>query len=192
VKKDTMHLTIDSNGNPTGFYLDDDAGLPVDAILIDDATYRELLAGGRRFVGGQVVAFVPPAPSLADVQQRNLARIDTAADAVRLAVAGDPVRVVEYQTAEREAASFRDAGFDGAVPPTVQSWAEAKGWAPRAAAEDILREAAAWTQALLALRDIRLKAKEGVRAAADIDSADAITANALEAIAAVGRAAATA
>jgi hypothetical protein len=187
-----VFLTIDTDGNPTGYYLDDDAALPPDAIPIDDVTYRALLAGGRRFVEGEALAFTPPAPTLADVQQRNLARIDAAADAARLAVAGDPVRVVEYQTAEREAAAFRDAGFDGPVPPTVQSWAEAKDWTPRAAAEDILREAAAWTQALLALRDIRLKAKEGVRAAADIEAADLITAGALDAIAAVRRAAATA
>ena len=187
-----MFLTTDANGNPTGYYLDDDAALPPDAFPIDDATYRALLAGGRRYVGGEVVVFIPAAPTLADIQQRSLTRIDAAADAARLAVAGDPVRVVEYQTAEREAAAFRDASFKGPVPPTVQSWAEAKGWAPRAAAEDILHEAAAWNEALLALRDIRLKAKEGVRAAADIDAANAITATALEAIAAVGRAAATA
>lgn len=94
-------------------------------------------------------------------------QIDDKADAARLQIAGDPLRVVEYQRAETEAKAFAAAGYTGTVPPTVTSWAKAKGWTAQAAADDILRASAAWNAALYAFRDIRLKGKEAVKAAID-------------------------
>jgi hypothetical protein len=104
-------------------------------------------------------------------------QIDQHADRVRAAIVGDPVRVVEYQRAEQEAAAYRAAGYNGIVPPTVLSWAEAKGWDALRAADDILAVAAVWNQALYVLRDARLKGKEAVRGAVD-ETAAAVAASA--------------
>jgi len=99
--------------------------------------------------------------------------IDAAADAARLAVAGDALRVVEYERAEGEAQAYRDGGYSGTVPPAVASWADAKSWTARQAADDILAEAARWNAALYAIRDRRLKGKESVRSAVDEAAAQA-------------------
>jgi len=99
--------------------------------------------------------------------------IDAAADAARLAVAGDALRVVEYERAENEAQAYRDASYAGTVPPAVASWADAKSWTARQAADDILAEAARWNAALYAIRDRRLKGKESVRSAVDEAAAQA-------------------
>lgn len=102
-------------------------------------------------------------------QDRSLARIDQVCDAARLRVVGDPVRVKEYEVAEAQAKAYADAGYTGQVPEAVQVWQDAKrrhGWSARQAADDILAASTAWNGALMALRGLRLKAKEDVRAAA--------------------------
>lgn len=112
-------------------------------------------------------------------------RIDAAADAARMMIAGDALRVVEYQRTEAEAKAFKDAGYTGTVPATVQTWAEAKGWTATQATDDILTVAAAWNQALYTLRDIRLKRKELVRAATNLTAAETQMSGALTDIGAV-------
>jgi len=109
---------------------------------------------------------IQPKP-ITEIKDDLCTRIDSEADAARLKIAGDPLRVVEYQQAETEAAAYKAAGYTGTVPPSVQSWDEAKGWTAQQAADDILTVAAGWRQALYALRDIRLKGKETIRAGAD-------------------------
>lgn len=92
-------------------------------------------------------------------------RIDTAADAARRAVAGDPLRAVEYDRAAVEAQVFKDAGYPAdAVPRTVAAWA-ISGRTAQQAADSILAEAAAYTEALYQIREARLQVKELVRAA---------------------------
>lgn len=91
-------------------------------------------------------------------------RIDTAADTARRAVAGDPLRAVEYERAAAEAQAFTDAGYQGDVPPMVAAWA-ISGRTPQQAAESILAEAAQYNGALVQLRATRLQAKELIRAA---------------------------
>lgn len=108
---------------------------------------------------------------LAQYVERACASIDAEADASRLAIAGDPLRMIEYERAAIEARAYKDAGYSGAVPPAVVSWAEAKGWSGKDAADNILAEAAAWNQALYTLRDMRLKGKEAVRVAGDEEAA---------------------
>ncbi|MCW3482123.1 hypothetical protein OL229_21615 [Neisseriaceae bacterium JH1-16] len=110
---------------------------------------------------------------LAELQASLCQSVDAAADAARLAVAGDALRVIEYQRAEGEAQAYRDARYSGTVPPAVASWADAKGWTARRAADDILAEAARWNATLYATRDRRLKGKEEVRAATDVATAQA-------------------
>lgn len=101
-------------------------------------------------------------------------RIDTAADAARRTVAGDPLRAVEYERAAAEAQAFAAADYQGEVPRTVSAWA-INGRTPRQAADSILAEAAAYTEALYQIRETRLQAKELIRQAmAEGDSAQAV------------------
>lgn len=101
---------------------------------------------------------------LADVVARAVAQVDVAADAARLAVS-PAGRDLEYQRAEVQARTFKDAGYIGDVPPCVDSWARAKQWAAEDAANDILATAARWYAALDGIRDLRLNAKENARRA---------------------------
>lgn len=98
-------------------------------------------------------------PELTELCQR----IDTAADAARRAVAGDPLRAVEYDRARLAAEQFAAAGYEGEAPAMVAAWA-INGRTPQQAADSILAEAAAYTNALELLRTTRLAAKEQVRA----------------------------
>lgn len=128
---------------------------------------------------------------LASALQVAVTQIDAEADAARLRVAGDPLRAIEYQRAESDAKAYAAAGFAGDVPPAVASWAEAKEWTPRQAAEDILREAADYQAVLLAIRDVRLKGKEVARRATNPDEVRAAAADTLARIMAVTQAAPT-
>lgn len=98
-------------------------------------------------------------------------RIDAAADAARRAVAGDPLRAVEYDRARLAAEQFAAANYQGEVPPMVAAWA-INGRTPQQAADSILAEAAAYTNALELLRTTRLAAKEQVRAMMDAGEVD--------------------
>jgi len=90
------------------------------------------------------------------------ANIDRAADLARQRVAGDPLRAVEYDRARIEAEQFAATVYQGVVPPMVAAWA-INGRSAQEAADDILREAAQYSAALIALRETRLAAKEQVR-----------------------------
>lgn len=89
--------------------------------------------------------------------------IDSAADRARSAVAGDPLRAVEYDRARLAAEQFAAAGYEGEVPTMVAAWA-INGRTAQQAADSILAEAAAYTNALERLRTSRLAAKEQIRA----------------------------
>lgn len=111
-------------------------------------------------------------------------RIDTAADAARRAVAGDPLRAVEYDRARLAAEQFAAAGYEGEVPAMVAAWA-INGRTPQQAADSILAEAAAYTNALELLRTTRLAAKEQVRtlmAANQVEQAQQLTDQTIAAI----------
>jgi len=102
--------------------------------------------------------------------------VDTAADAARRAVAGDPLRAVEYDRARIEAEQFAAAGYLGDVPPMVAAWA-INGRTSRQATDSILAEAAQYTTALVQLRTVRLNAKEQIRnalAGGNIEQAEAV------------------
>ncbi|WP_197337929.1 phage tail protein [Ralstonia solanacearum] len=106
-------------------------------------------------------------------KQRLCDQLDAAADAVRLAVVGDPLRVVEYQRAAEEAQAYQAAGYAGDVPLSVKSAADAKGESARQAADDILTMHAAWNAALYDIRARRLAGKEEIRSGAAEDAAHA-------------------
>lgn len=110
--------------------------------------------------------------------------IDQAADAARAAVVGDPLRAVEYDRAAAQAQAFKDADYQGTVPPMVAAWA-INGRTAQQAADDILREAAEYSGALVQLRTTRLQAKELIRTAmqaGDVEHAQDIAAETIAAI----------
>lgn len=128
----------------------------------------------------------------ADLQAINLKvlqatlcqQVDTAADTARAAVAGDPLRAVEYDRAASEAQAFAAAGYQGTVPPMVAAWA-INGRTAQQAADDILREAAQYNGALVQLRATRLQAKELIRQAmanGNVEQAQDIAAETIAAI----------
>lgn len=105
------------------------------------------------------------AANLLELQASLRQQIDAAADTARRAVAGDPLRAVEYERAAAEAQAFKDAGYPSdAVPRSVAAWAIG-GRTTQQAADSILAEAAQYTEALYLIRETRLQAKELVRQA---------------------------
>lgn len=151
--------------------------LPNDAKQISPQVYQQLLAaqaGGKLIIADSdgFPTSIDPLLSTDDLCNR----IDTAADAARRAVAGDPLRAVEYDRARLAAEQFAAAGYEGEVPAMVAAWA-INGRTPQQAADSILAEAAAYTHALELLRTTRLAAKEQIRtlmAANQVDQAQQV------------------
>ncbi|WP_397452532.1 phage tail protein [Pseudomonas sp. NA-150] len=91
------------------------------------------------------------------------AAIDAVADATRHAIAGDALRVLEYEQAARDAKAFQEGGFpSGEVPLSVAAWVVNDRTA-RQAAEDILTKASILNDAVLRIRTVRLQGKEALR-----------------------------
>jgi hypothetical protein len=104
------------------------------------------------------------AEQLRQEAERLCAKIDAAADSARRTLAGDSLRVLEYQQAALEAQAFKDQGYPKkAVPLSVSAWV-VKGRTARQAADQILAKAAEFEANLVALRELRLKAKTQIRA----------------------------
>ena len=96
--------------------------------------------------------------------ERLCAKVDAAVDSARRTLAGDPLRALEYQQAALEAQAFKDQGYPKKVVPlSVSAWV-VKGRTARQAADQILAKAAEFEANLLALRELRLKAKAQIRA----------------------------
>ena len=142
--------------------------IPADAVPISEQRYLEVIANPRpgmvRDHDNDGLPFLIPAPIVVPTCAGLCAAVDAAADRARAAVAGDPLRAVEYDRARMEAQAFKDAGYQGAVPPMVAAWA-ISGRTPQQAADSILAEAAQYNGALVQLRTVRLQAKELIRAA---------------------------
>ena len=125
-----------------------------------------------------------PAQAVVVSSQTLCNRVDQAADAARRAVAGDPLRAVEYDRAAAEAQAFAASGYQGEVPPMVAAWA-ISGRTAQQAADSILAEAAQYNGALVQLRTTRLQAKELIHTAmqaGDIEQAQDIAAETIAAI----------
>lgn len=101
-------------------------------------------------------------------------QIDADVDAIYAATIG--ARQSEYELAEAHATVYRDAGYAGTVPSSVQAWATVKGQTATWAADDILAAATGWRTAQVALRAARLQHKEDARNAADQASLDTVKA----------------
>lgn len=91
-------------------------------------------------------------------------KVDSAADSARTVLAGDPLKAMEYAQAVADAQAYQDAGYPKKeVPLSVAAWV-VKGRTAKQAAEQILSKADQLTDHLLALRTLRLKAKQQIRA----------------------------
>lgn len=163
--------------------------MPADVVEITAAQYAALLAGqsaGKIIewnADGYPILVERPAPLV--TAAGLCAQIDTAADDARRAVAGDPLRAVEYEKSAAEAKAFAEAGYPAdAVPRTVAAWA-INGRTAQQAADSILVEAAAYNEALYQIREARLQAKELVRqamAAGNVEQAQDIAAETIAAL----------
>lgn len=140
--------------------------VPAGAVPITEAKYQEVIAnpapGKIRSHDAQGLPILIDPPAYAPTVDELCNRIDTAADAARRAVAGDPLRAVEYDRARLAAEQFAAADYQGEVPAMVAAWA-INGRTAQQAADSILAEAAAYTHALELLRTTRLAAKEQIR-----------------------------
>jgi hypothetical protein len=98
--------------------------------------------------------------------ERLCTKVDATADNIRTALAGDPLKALEYAQAAADAQAYKDAGYPKKeVPLSVAAWV-VKGRTAKQAAEQILSKADQLTDHLLALRTLRLKAKAQIRAQA--------------------------
>lgn len=94
-----------------------------------------------------------------------LAFVEEAAAEARVRILGDAHKAKEYEIAEREAIAFAAQNFSGDPGRSILSWAAAKKWSVRQAAEDILAAAKRSEDKLHLIRDARLGAKEAIKAA---------------------------
>ncbi|WP_198414652.1 hypothetical protein [Chromobacterium phragmitis] len=108
--------------------------------------------------------------------------IDEAADFARRRILSDSFRVLEYARAASEAAAFKAADYQGEMPRSVKSWAEAAKLAPKEAADSILRKAAMWDDAMYEIRDLRLKGKARALATENHEAAKAVVVATTDAI----------
>jgi len=142
------------------------SAIPADAVEITSQEYLDLLEGlskGRRVAIKDGRPFLIDPPAYVPTETELCVSVDRAADAARSRVAGDPLRAVEYERAAAQAAEFKAAGYPAdAVPRTVAAWA-INGRTAQQAADSILAEAAAYTEALYVIRETRLAAKEQIR-----------------------------
>lgn len=142
------------------FFKDPADGGRVYAYSADGTEDSSIKPGLMRMSAEEVALHKRPPPTANGLCRQ----IDSAADLARHQVAGDPLRAVEYERAAAEARSFADAGYPaGDVPRSVAAWTM-NGRSAKAAADEMLAEAEAYTEALYQLRETRLAAKEQVRA----------------------------
>lgn len=163
--------------------------MPTDAVPISAERYEQVIAnpapGKVRSHDGDGLPVLVDPPPVVPTADFLCGRIDAAADTARAAVVGDPTRTIEYERAAAEAAQFKAAGYPAEnVPRTVAAWA-INGRTAQQAADDILAEAAAYTEALYQIRETRLRAKELVRQAMEAGDTQQAQDIAAETIAAI-------
>lgn len=147
------------------------AAIPDDAIDLPFERYLAVVAdpapGKIRSHDAEGLPILIDPPPYVPTADELCASVDIAADAARAAVVGDPTRTVEYERAAAEAQVFAAAGYPAnEVPRAVSSWA-INGRTAQQAADSILAEAAAYTEALYVIRETRLAAKEQIRTLMD-------------------------
>lgn len=124
-----------------------------------------------------------PKPFLPSDIAAFISRIDSDVDAIYAAVVGN--RSDEYVQAFNEATSYKAAGYTGAVPKSVQSWADAKSWTATQAADDILLAAARLATLRDTLRAQRLSKKELAKVTTSQTALDLVVSQWNQALAAI-------
>lgn len=71
----------------------------------------------------------------------------------------------EYMRAYEDSIEYKNSGYSGAAPSSVQAWASAKGWTAQQAADDIIATRNGWMSILDSIRNSRLSGKANVDAA---------------------------
>lgn len=94
---------------------------------------------------------------------------------------------LEYTEREAQAQAYKDAGYTGTVPPRVAEFATPAGMPAKAATDLILQQAVNLRTAQGALSALRMRKYEVLRAATD-EQAQAVAAEILAGVEAVGRA----
>lgn len=94
---------------------------------------------------------------------------------------------IEYQEREAQAQAYKDAGYTGDVPPRVAEFATPAGMPAQAATDLILQQAVNLRTAQGELSALRMRKYEVLRAATD-EQAQAVAAEILAGVEAVGRA----
>lgn len=148
--------------------------------LADGSTSYRAIASASDLLTGETLATEPPTPTLDQTKVDLCRQVDASADSSYAAIGGaSPGRLAEYQQAKDDALAFKAAGYVGTSPSTVSCWAQAKGWTDQQACDDILATAAAWEQALVAIRTLRLSGKANVNAASYAETAEAAASSAI-------------
>ena len=122
----------------------------------------------------QAVQDAYQAAAVPNAKAAFILQIDTDADALIRAVIGE--RASQYESAEKQSAAYKAAGYTGIVPPKVQAWATAKNQTATWAADSQIATAAAWRSAEDALYAKRLLLKEMAKIAVDGPALDTIKA----------------
>lgn len=148
------------------------SAIPADAVPISEDRYLQVIAnptpGKIRSHDAEGLPILIDPPLVVPTAAVLCGQIDVAADTARAAVVGDPTRTIEYERAAAEAAQFKAAGYPADnIPRTVAAWA-INGRTAQQAADSILAEAAAYTEALYVIRETRLAAKEQIRMLMDV------------------------
>lgn len=158
------------------------ADLPADIVDVPYGEYQMVqnraIDEGYDYVDGHIVILPPPQPTFAEYVAVAMLHIDNWAEITRIAAVGDVMRSVEYDLVATEATAFKDAGYQGTVPATIQSWVDVSGMSAKDACDNILATRAGYLSALTQVRDIRLKGKAAVAAATDMAGVDAARADA--------------
>lgn len=172
-----------------GFYSDDRNDIPPGSRKIREELRTALINSGLPITAdehGMPVAVRPAQPEPQEVLEKLLNNLDRAADQARLAVVGDPLRALEYETAAAEAARFKSTGYpDDEVPRSVMAGA-INGISARESADSILREAQRFSDAQYLIREARLQGKATVRdlvSAGQLDQAREVANGAIQSIA---------
>ena len=159
-----------------------------DAVTSSDAVYPKHVIPGWQIVDATLPEDYAPGkytfnagmftlkliPVTAEAIAAFILQIDTDADTLIRKVIGE--RYSQYEGAEREALSYKMAGYTGTVPPKVQAWATAKNQTATWSADSQIATAEAWRSAENALYAKRLLLKEQTRNATDATALDAIKA----------------
>ncbi|MGF6591614.1 hypothetical protein [Pseudomonas sp. 2835] len=109
-------------------------------------------------------------------------QVEQTADLSRSILVGNPLRMLEFQLAEREAKAFLAANFEGETPLSVKALAEAAEVSAQVATEAILTNVQALETVIHTIRTARLKSRHEIPKATSHAMAEVLADTAIDAI----------